>query len=398
MFGYGGHISSSPEPYAYNRDDLTVILNVTNSCNFCCTYCYYQSSMHKSPEDMSDDIVEQTVKSVADSPYKDVRFIFHGGEPLLRPLGFYQKFIALENRYCRNKNITNCLQTNGSLINRDILKFFAATHTGNKTFQIGISIDGPDFIHDAHRIHKSGNATWPRVMEAAELLQSQGIMFGVLSVYTDIMADNVHAVYNFFSTLKGMKTLNFLPAHLIEKETCRRFSDFSQSLFECWVKDRHCSFDIIYLSNIIRSLHNLATKGKLCTYMFDCFKNSNVISIESNGEVSVCDSFNKITIGDIAKQSIIELMWPLNRQRRELSSIYRTKTQKCLFCRWWKLCYAGCPADIDELRQRYCADFKKIFKLISDRLPPQNNHDTGNNLERDGEIQNPLVRRLINFT
>ncbi len=75
-----------------------------------------------------------------------ILFTWHGGEPLLRPLSFYEKVMKLEQKYARGKQIDNCIQTNGTLINDDWARFFH-----DHGWLVGVSIDGDETIHDKYR-------------------------------------------------------------------------------------------------------------------------------------------------------------------------------------------------------------------------------------------------------
>jgi uncharacterized protein len=84
-----------------------------------------------------------------------VSFNWHGGEPLILGLDFYRKAIEFEKKYADGKVILNTLQTNGTLLNRDWTEFFRKNN-----FLLGISIDGPENIHNHYRRDKGGAPTF----------------------------------------------------------------------------------------------------------------------------------------------------------------------------------------------------------------------------------------------
>ncbi|GAI93409.1 unnamed protein product, partial [marine sediment metagenome] len=54
-------------------------------------------------------------------------FIWQGGEPTLIGVEFYENAFELQHRYnIDNKNITNAIQTNGTLINKGWATFLKA--------------------------------------------------------------------------------------------------------------------------------------------------------------------------------------------------------------------------------------------------------------------------------
>lgn len=104
---------------------------------------------------MPDDVLETYIRRVIDdTPSSEVSFVGRG-EPTLCGLSF-TKVVRLQQRYANGKTIYNSLQTNGVLINEEWAAFFA-----QHQFLIGISIDGPQVVHDHYRKTPSGLASFP---------------------------------------------------------------------------------------------------------------------------------------------------------------------------------------------------------------------------------------------
>ena len=119
-------------------------------CNLACTYCFYlkksalfpDSKIHK----MGEDILKETIKQVLAQGEKEVSFGWQGGEPTLMGLPFFQKAVELQQRYGNGQSVGNGLQTNGLIIDRNWAEF-----VGKYKFLIGLSLDGPEHIHDRYR-------------------------------------------------------------------------------------------------------------------------------------------------------------------------------------------------------------------------------------------------------
>ena len=75
------------------------------------------------------------------------------------------------------KSVDNAFQTNGTLLDDDWGEFLAR----NK-FLIGLSVDGPEEIHDAYRVDKGGKPTFARVMRGLGILKKHGVEFNTLTV------------------------------------------------------------------------------------------------------------------------------------------------------------------------------------------------------------------------
>ena len=79
------------------------------------------------PTRMNDDVLEAFVsKYIASQAVPEVGFAWQGGEPTLMGLDFFRKAVNLQKRYAQGKQITNSIQTNGTLLTDEWCEFFAA--------------------------------------------------------------------------------------------------------------------------------------------------------------------------------------------------------------------------------------------------------------------------------
>lgn len=114
----------------------------------------------------------------------DVLFTWHGGEPLMRPLSFYRKALELQKKYGRGRNISNVIQTNGTLLTDEWCRFL---HENN--WLVGVSIDGPQEFHDEYRRTASGGPSWAKVMRGIQLLNKHHVEWNAMAVVNDFNAD-----------------------------------------------------------------------------------------------------------------------------------------------------------------------------------------------------------------
>ena len=152
-------------PVAFNL----MIKPAGSSCNLGCHYCYYLDKAElyggMQPK-MSLDMLEKIVKEyIAANDTPEVTFNWHGGEPLVMGLDFYRKAVEYQNKYADGKIIHNTLQTNGTMITPESAEFFR-----RNDFLIGISIDGPQDVHDRYRKDKGVFECGERRFVVEELL------------------------------------------------------------------------------------------------------------------------------------------------------------------------------------------------------------------------------------
>ncbi len=114
----------------------------------------------------------------------------------MRPISFYRKALELQARYGRGRNIVNCFQTNGTLLTPEWCRFFKENN-----FLVGVSIDGPQDIHDEFRRLKNGAPSWRKVMAGIDMLKAHGVEWNAMAVVNDFVADYPEDFYDFFKSI-----------------------------------------------------------------------------------------------------------------------------------------------------------------------------------------------------
>jgi uncharacterized protein len=176
-----------------NRLELLVI-QPTPFCNLDCDYCYlaHRNETHR----ISETVLQRTFEQVFGSPYAQKAFtvVWHAGEPLVMPIEFYEKAVKLiAELNTKGLDVSHSFQTNGTLISPAWCDFIARNHV-----RIGVSVDGPAFLHDAHRKTRSGKGTHEQVMQGIRCLQEHGIEFYVISVLTREALNHPEEIFQFY--------------------------------------------------------------------------------------------------------------------------------------------------------------------------------------------------------
>lgn len=141
-----------------------LILNVTEGCNFRCSYCVYSGDYPDERTHSARSMTWPVAKAAIDdflghSQEADTRFIsFYGGEPLLN-LPLVRRCVTYVRREYPDVKLRFAMTTNAYLLKGKAAEFLAA-----EGFTLTISLDGPAQIHDRHRRTAAGRPTWARVM------------------------------------------------------------------------------------------------------------------------------------------------------------------------------------------------------------------------------------------
>jgi uncharacterized protein len=152
--------------------------------NLDCKYCFFLSKETHYPGSkfrMPDDTLEAYVKQVIESqPSANVTIACQGGEPTLMGLDFFRRVSTLARKYLRRgAALEHTIQTNGILLDDEWCEFLHAN-----SFLVGLSMDGPQAIHDSYCVDKTGAPTFSQVMPV-RLMQQHKVEFNVLCTVYD---------------------------------------------------------------------------------------------------------------------------------------------------------------------------------------------------------------------
>ena len=174
-----------------------LIKPASSDCNMRCKYCFYRDEARQRKKSsygvMNSETAENILKkSLAVS--ESCNFCFQGGEPTLAGLDFFREFTGCVKKHKKkSQKISYSLQTNGTRINNEWLKFLAA-----EKFLVGVSIDGPPSEHDRFRLDPESKPSFYRIFSNSRKMLSAGIDVNVLTVLTDENALTAGNIYNFF--------------------------------------------------------------------------------------------------------------------------------------------------------------------------------------------------------
>jgi uncharacterized protein len=171
---------------ASHRPLHTFILKVASRCNLNCSYCYVYNKgdltwQHRPPK-MSETTFEASLECIRRhcvlSGQKIVTISFHGGEPCLIGAQRFDAWCTSANRVLGVLvDVRFALQTNGTLLD-DAWAEVLLKHG----VQVGISMDGPQPLHDLFRKDHRGHGSYKAVERGLVLLADKGVPFGILAV------------------------------------------------------------------------------------------------------------------------------------------------------------------------------------------------------------------------
>lgn len=157
-----------------------LVIQPTPFCNIHCSYCYLPN--RQSTRRMARDTLERAFEWVFSSGLvrRPFTLLWHAGEPMVVPPSFYDDAAAILARYDSTGDlVTQSFQTNATLITPEWCELIR-----RHRIRVGVSVDGPAFLHDARRRTRSGQGTLARVLKGIRLLRDAEIHVHVITVLT----------------------------------------------------------------------------------------------------------------------------------------------------------------------------------------------------------------------
>lgn len=360
-------------------------------CNLACDYCYYleKQKLYQNGEKhvMSDQLTEVFVREYIQSQFgREVNFTWHGGEPMIRPLSYYKKVVRWQRQYAEGKTILNCLQTNGTLLTPEWCRFLH-----DEGWLVGISIDGPQNMHDAYRMKRNGAPTWEKVMQGIEMLDRYEVEWNAMAVVNDITAARPLDFYRFFRDELECRYLQFTPvverihrhqdgrhlAHVMDGEeyavapfsvTPEAWGEFLCTMFDEWYRN---DVGEMFVQTFEATLANWAgvTPG-VCSLSDWC---GHAAVMEHNGDIYCCDHFvfPEYYLGNIRNRGILDM---LNCEKQMAFADMKTKglPAQCHKCQWQFACHGECPRnrfvktkDGEPGLNYLCEGYRRYFEHVA---------------------------------
>lgn len=324
---------------------------------------------------MSLDILERVMRTFIDAAQKEVSFCFQGGEPLLAGKDFYKEVLSLQKRINTKKiKIRNCLQTNGMLLDEAWCDFFVKNH-----FLIGVSLDGIEATHDAHRRTATGEPTYQRILRNIEMMNKAGVDFHILTVVTRHTSENIREIFQDYQR-RGFFFQQYIacrdPFGISSEDhkpflSAMEYGQFLVNLFDMWMEAyrKGKAPYIRQFENYLAMIMGISPEN--CEQCGNC---GVTYAIEAGGEVYPCDFYmmDDFCLGNIRNCTLEEI----DQKRQELHFIRNSTrfSNKCKKCPYINLCRNGCqrnrvPEEEGAWINRYCEGYQYFFfKRLPDLL------------------------------
>jgi uncharacterized protein len=323
---------------------------------------------------MADELLEIYLKQLLEAHQTpEVTVAWQGGEPTLMGLDFFKRSIEYVEKYKKpGQQILHTIQTNGTKLDDEWGAFFKAHN-----YLVGLSVDGPQAMHDAYRVDKGGAGTFDQVIRGWEYLRKHQVEFNILCTVHAINADHPLEVYRFFRDELGAEFIQFIP--IVERATetllplanegwsarpggerplylqagnlvtdrsvkPEQYGRFLSGIFDEWVRR---DVGRVYIQHFDTALANWAgAPPGVCVFSETC---GLALALEHNGDLYACDHYVEpdFKLGNITETPMIELVASPEQIKFGLDKRDTLPTY-CRECEVRFACHGGCP------KNRFC--------------------------------------------
>lgn len=327
----------------------TFFLRIAARCNLNCDYCYVFKHRDMSWKDMPSVMTVETVKLFAsrlseyvnENEIDEVNVIFHGGEPLIVGEKKIFEFIDIINGTCKGIKVNFSLQTNGTLLNEELLLRFEQNNVG-----VSLSIDGDKKAHNRHRRFASGKDSFEEVFNAAKMLKNHPAIFeGVIGVIDP--NNNPRDILEFYNN-SGLFNMDLLlpDSTYVDKPIGREqnpnlYIDWLRECFSLWFEE-YQDLSFRTFEGILSSLMGVKTESD--TFGLGCL---DYLTIETDGTYHTTDIL-KITFENASSMNLnlkdASIQTALSNDAiKEYNNLlsYDRLASKCKACKWIDVCGGG---------------------------------------------------------
>ena len=337
------------ENHADDIHPTLFMIDFTTRCNCNCIYClrHFEDVGESISPDMMRKITQYIIEYCHRYHIHQISFQPWGGEPLIE----LNQILACKKMFDdADIHADFNIQTNGLLLNLSNYEKLQENHIA-----IGVSLDGIESVHDAHRLDTRGNTTHVKVVRNLKeiLAKYPDANIGTLSVNSAYSRNYIAEDVNFIVNELGLHNIKFNLVHpsgtdsfdysiLLQED---ELGDYVNALVDAVIEQiregRDCQE-----ANIMDKLSNLLNRSNrnICNSM-GCRGGISFISFDQNGNIYPCEMIGRpeYCLGNIADEEN-DLLELIRRAQKHNGYYAPRKTTTCVSCPYLYFCRGGCKA------------------------------------------------------
>lgn len=346
---------------------LPIIKVVGDFCNLRCKYCFYHGRVQSAPTIMSESLLVRFLSQYA-SLFEGQKacFIWHGGEPLLAGIEFFQKVVSSQDKLFGNSQVDNRIQTNATLITDEWASFFAQTG-----FKVGVSLDGDILTHNRFRKKANGAGSFRQAIDGVKRLRRHGIVSGVIATMTKSSTPEIERILDFFANELGLKAWSFNLFRCEQGEMAaeslgdHEVIEIIKKSVDFWMRRDDPEMSVREVDNFLAGIFGYRSRS--CSFNGSC---GHYFCLDWNGDIYPCDRFSgdkTYFLGNLVHGDLGAILSG-KKMRKHIKKI-ASLPDCCTKCEWKVVCNNGCGAMRDKSSLYYfCQARQDIFSTIQKRV------------------------------
>ncbi|MCR4342309.1 MAG: radical SAM protein [Patescibacteria group bacterium] len=351
---------------------VPIIKPAGDYCNLRCGYCFYNDKDQSTHSIMDFELLEKFLSEYILLFNENLSFIWHGGEPLLAGIPFFEEAVRIQSSNTRNgQKVQNFIQTNATLINDEWAELFKKYQ-----FRVGISLDGNKESHDRFRKNNNDKGTFSSVMRGLEIIRKHGIKPGFIQTITSSSLSSTKENFHFFADELGIKKWGTNVYLDLEQNglksnshglTNKQLTRFLKEQINLWLDKDDPNLALREIENFIAVIFGKKSSG--CSFNGSC---SGYFCLEYDGRIYPCDRSSgqpNFLLGDISRSSLLDIL--NGSERMNYAKGVNDLHQDCIMCKWEKACHNGCTMHRKggvKGKYYYCETRKEIFTYLEDKV------------------------------
>lgn len=321
----------------------TFILELTQNCNFRCSYCCYGGNYdgnrtHLSKV-MSKETLNEAISFIAKHRIHERRLniVFYGGEPTLYPDKIKHFVVRAKGILSQDTDYT--ISTNGSRLLDDNFLDWCVEHD----FTLNISYDGTS-QSELKRVNKNGCNTQQEVLNILEQIKTEYPEYWDSKVNILVTLPDIHHLKPLAIEWSRSWVLRGKAPYLISGVSPCKLSDYAideedtksvlRDLMDFYAHNRDnlfakTYFDLLCTPILDRPIFPLPDKH---THLV-CLPFNNRCFINADGELGICEKTpDKLRLGDVSNG------WDYDKVNEAISYMAEQREGRCADCELFRFC------------------------------------------------------------
>ena len=301
--------------------------------------------------------------SATATPSERLELTFHGGEPLLAGIEWYESCLRnLRKRFGERARLH--VQSNLWLLNNDFCQLFRDHHVS-----LGTSLDGPKEINDLQR----GHGYFARTMAGIRMGRRHGLDVGVICTFTRLSAPRYREVFDFFldehlspRIHAAVASLGGAPDEHLSMSPGEH-AELLVDLFDLYMENVS-RIQVSTFDDMARSISS--GKGGVCTFT-NCLGHH--LTVGPQGGIYSCNRFAghpEWRLGSVLDPPDMATLRRSDAWQR-LEDREESVQRDCAGCAHFSYCRGGCSYNAftggKDRRDPHCLAYRRVFDRIADR-------------------------------